>query len=381
MDARTFPADAGDMRPSNLPRIGVCLLAWISSLVFHVSGGEILWPQRSAETNSPLIATEGVLPPILGRFGQCQIYALDRDRYLVITAYDRERGDGTSVSIAHAGGTCRLPMRRHNGSIASFQAANSKQPRGLFVYLTGIIGLTPPEETLVDTFRAAGWHTLVSETSFNFMQRRSVLIDPADFEDTARDLGRDANDHLADKAYAVEAMLRLIAATHPNLALRPRILAGGSAGSIALPTVAARIGHSEASILIGAGGNVGRILCESSLEPISLYQNRREDGQVYRRRLSDADLRRVGDAIYAHTPLDPLRLASVLRGRPVLLMRAELDRMVPAETNDLLWNQLGRPHRWSLPVNHLVLFGMLQFQSGTILKWTEQALLSGGEAP
>ena len=332
-------------------------------------------------TNSPLTRIQGESPSDLGRFGQCQVYGLDHGRYLLVTAYDHDRGDSTSVSILYPEGTSRLAMRRHSGSVAVFNAAKTRQPRGLFVYLTGIIGLTPPEETLVNTFHTAGWHTLVSETSFNFMHRRSVLIEPGRLEETARQLGLDANDHLADKAYAVEAMLRVIETRHPKLRLRPRVLAGGSAGSIALPTVAARIGPSEAIILIGAGGNVGRILCESSLEPISLYQLEHANGQDFRRRLSPADLRRVGDAIFAHTPLDPLRMAGVLRGPPILMLRAELDRMVPAATNDLLWDRLRRPHRWSLPVNHLILFGMLQFQSATILKWAEQALVNGGDAP
>jgi hypothetical protein len=360
---------------------------WILVLsVTCASAAEIAWPARVADTNSPFTVISGDPPREVGRVGHARVFHLDRadgggDRYLIVTTYARDRGNPQAVSVSHARGVCRLGMQRHNGSTAVFRPTAAASPRGLFVYLTGIIGLTPPEETLVETFRAAGWHTLISETSFNFMRRRSVLVAAETLDATARQLGRDTNDHLADKAYAVEAMLRVIAKDHPDLRTRPRVLAGGSAGSIAVPAVAARIGRSAAVILIGAGGNVGRILCESSLEPVSLYQLTRDGDQTYRTRLDEATRQRMAAAIYAHTPLDPLLLAPRMRGHPILMMRGELDQMVPTATNDLLWEAMERPDRWSLPVNHLVLFGMLQFQSGTILRWTEQALAGGNTAP
>lgn len=365
---------------------GIALALALLRLAAEGGAAELAWPARVASTNTALGIVSGAAPADLGRFGQCRVHALGPsdaggERFLLVTEYDHDRAPQGPVRLEHAGGVCAVFMRRHNGSTAEFRPAEVSMPRGLFIYLTGIIGLTPPEANLVRTFHAAGWHVLVSETSFNFLQRRSVPIDPAKIDAATTALGRDVDDHLADKAYAVESMLTVIARRHPGLRLHPRVLAGGSAGSIAVPAVAARIGRPDATVLIGAGGNIGRILCGSSLEPVSLFQLESENGQVYRRQLAPDVLRRVADAIHARSSLDPLRLAPVLRGRPVFMMRGELDRMMPAETNDLLWEALGRPQRWSLPVNHLVLFGLLQFQSGAILDWVDGALAGTAAEP
>ncbi len=353
------------------------LLVWVGPLV---AADTNLWPARATADSIELTDVVGRAPRDLGRFGRCRILELDRSNpaateYLVVTEHVRRRDNSQQVTVKHPGGSFRLPMARYNGSTATIAPTTAPRPRGLFIYLTGIIGLTPPEETLVATFRAAGWHTLVSETSFNFMQRRYVRIEPKTQAETARRLGREVNEHLADKAYAVEALLELMAKRHPQMLAGSRILAGGSAGSIALPAVAVRTGKSDALILIGTGGHAARIVTESSLVPLGLYREEAKGTDRKRRWLTPAELPEIQKLMLAETRLDPLRLAPRLKAIPTLMIRAELDQMVPAATNDLLHEALGRPERWSLPLNHIMLFGALQLQSGMILQWTEKSIL------
>lgn len=336
-----------------------------------------LWPARAKSKSIGISSVVGAPPKDFGRFGRCRILGLGgqvggRSDFLVVTEHLQPRNNPQHVPVEHPGGRFNLPMSRYNGSRASFQAARAAKPRGLFIYLTGIIGLTPPEEKLVATFRAAGWHTLVSETSFNFMRRRYELITPATLRPVAERLGRDINEHLADKAYAVEAMLEFLTRRWPELSKGHRIVAGGSAGSIAVPAVVAKIGRPDAVILVGAGGNAARIVSESSLAPLTLYRHEGAGANRIRVRLSKAELLAVQKVMYAATRLDPLRLAKRLQGIPTLMLRAELDQIVPVATNDLLFEALGRPERWSLPVNHIMLFGALHLQSGMILGWTEK---------
>ncbi len=49
---------------------------------------------------------------------------------------------------------------------------------------------------------------------------------------------------------------------------------------------------------------------------------------------------------------DPLRLAPYVDGRRVLMIRARLDRTIPAARSRQLWEALGRPERVTLPTGH-----------------------------
>lgn len=359
----------------NVTRLGFTCLLLASTLEAQTN----IWPARAKSGAVKLHNIVGSAPKDLGSFGLCRILRLSSGddlpgRYLVVTEHPQARSNPGLVPVKHDRGRFELPMRSYNGSKAHLHRTQVKNPRGLFIYLTGIIGLTATEGKLVETFRAAGWHTLVSETSFNFFRRRYVLVEPKTKVARARQLGREVNDHLADKAYAIEAMLAFVRAKHPDMLKGRRILAGGSAGSIALPTVALRTGTPDAMILIGAGGNASRIVCESSLAPITLFKHEIKNGQRFRRVLSAAETTEFHRIMHAQVPLDALRLAPKFREIPILMLRGELDEMVPAATNDLLFNALGKPERWSYPVNHIFLFGALQFQSGLILQWADRKL-------
>ena len=365
----------GDVRkfstaPAWLKLLCLALLLFLPSLQAQNS----LWPKRVKSEKLELKNVTGLAPKDLGRHGPCRILLLSADSYLVVTEHAKARNNPGLVPVTHQGGRFALPMSRYNGSKAHLKRTSAAKPKGLFIYLTGIIGLTATENKLVETFRSAGWHTLVSETSFNFFRRRYVLVEPKKRNAQAKQLGQEVNDHLADKAYAVEAMFAFLRAKHPDMLKGKRILAGGSAGSIALPSVAARTGMPDAMILVGAGGNASRIVCESSLAPITLYKHENRLGNTTRVVLPNREVKEFHRLMHAQVPLDALRLAPRFKNVPILMLRGELDEMVPVATNDLLHDALGKPERWSYPVNHIFLFGTLQFQSGLILQWAERKL-------
>jgi dienelactone hydrolase len=49
---------------------------------------------------------------------------------------------------------------------------------------------------------------------------------------------------------------------------------------------------------------------------------------------------------------DPLRLGAYVAAEQVLLVTADFDSVVPRRNQDLLWESLGRPERYSLPLGH-----------------------------
>lgn len=355
---------------------------WLLALPF-VRGADTsltnIWPDRATPTKIEFVDIVGEAPKDWGAFGWARIVELPDDdpgnlNCLVVLRYARPRTNPQRVFVGHARGSVRLPMRKYNGSRASIRLSHSKQPKGTFVYLTGIVGLTPPEKKLVDTFQDAGWHTIVSETSHNFFRRRHVTVDMQKFNTQAAQLGTDVNDHLADKAYTVEALLSYLRKKHPTAVNGPLVIAGGSAGAIAVPAVATRVGRADAIVLIGSGGNASRIVTESSLAPITLYRPGTSSASIKPAWLSTDERNRFAAAMHEQVDLDGLRLAQNWHKTPILMVRAELDEMVPAATNDELYEALGKPERWSMPVNHIMLFAALHLQSGMIYQWTTKAI-------
>jgi len=338
-----------------------------------------IWPDRATPTKIEFVDVVGEAPKDMGAFGQARIVELPDDdarelTCLVVIHHAQPRSNPQRVRVSHANGSVRLPMRDYNGSKATIRLSRSKQPRGMFIYLTGIVGLTPPERKLVDTFQHAGWHTIASETSHNFFRRRRVTVNMEKFNAQAAQLGADVNDHLADKAYTVEALMAYLRKQHPTAANGPIVIAGGSAGAIAVPAVATRIGRADAIVLIGSGGNASRIVTESSLAPLTLYHQTSDTGATNPSKLNADERVRFAAAMHEQVDLDGLRLARHWLKTPILMVRAELDEMVPAVTNDELYKALAKPERWSMPVNHIMLFAALHLQAGMIYQWTDKAI-------
>jgi hypothetical protein len=164
---------------------------------------------------------------------------------------------------------------------------------------------------------------------------------------------------LFEDAFVAESVLALLVAEEPRLAERPLVLVGSSLGAIGLPAMAARIESIRAersdalprvsgAVLIGGGAGLAELLLQS---PVG--------GQWLRLAGIDGsavDRAALAAAIEERCELAPERCLWALDGRPVLLIDAMFDAIVPRRTADRLWRALGEPKRWSHPVGHLGLY-------------------------
>jgi fermentation-respiration switch protein FrsA (DUF1100 family) len=343
-----------------------------------IRAGEIIWPSRAKAGPVQLHQVAGSAPVDLGAFGKCRLLgfkAADGEAsFLAVTPHFKPRDGLPDVRVQSWDGSFRVSLITNNASVLSLRRTPVRQALGLAIYLTGIIDLTPPEKQLVESLRLNGWDVLVSHTSHHFMKPRVVVVDPLTIEKSARQLARAVDNHLADKAYAVEAMLGYLKVKQPEIFAGKRVLAGGSAGALALPAVAARIGSLDAVVSIGGGANIGTVLAESSLNPLRLLTRTKADGNSQWTRADAPTRQKVAGLIYRNITLDPGRLAPQLRETPVLMLSAELDQMVPAATGDLLFEAYGKPERWSYPINHILLFAALHLQSGRVAQWVNSSV-------
>jgi fermentation-respiration switch protein FrsA (DUF1100 family) len=238
--------------------------------------------------------------------------------------------------------------------------------RGVVVYLTGIAGVTPQEQRLTDELRGRGWLVVIVPPPL--MRGVLVEIEADDRELIARRIAELIDEQLSLRACAVEAVLAWLAETAPGAPSRPLVLAGGSAGAIELPAVAARLGDRvDAAVLIGGGADFMRIVIASPAGR-SLVRFHR-DG----RRLDARELRELAPDILARATLDPFWAAAALSDTPVLMLHARYDEIVPAAAGELLYERLARPERWSFPMGHTMLFLRLPSEARAIADWVEAA--------
>src|SRR5690606_23625006 len=87
-----------------------------------------------------------------------------------------------------------------------------------------------------------------------------------DVDDAARRIAAAVDEVLAENAYAAEAALEYLDRRRPDLAGLPVAVIGFSAGALAAPTAAARLGERVSGVvLIGGGADIFRISQRNSL--------------------------------------------------------------------------------------------------------------------
>jgi hypothetical protein len=202
------------------------------------------------------------------------------------------------------------------------------------------------------------------------LERGSFQVcDESQVEPVAEAIAAAVDDVIADHAYAAESALEFAHAEFPQLRGEPIAVIGFSAGSLAAPAAAARLGEMvDAVVLIGSGANLFEIARAGKLTDGGL-RVRCEDDAV------PADLMdRLGEAYLARSSLDPYHVAPNLRAAPVLLVTADFDAWVPAATGRLLQERLGAPDRLSHFGGHRTLFHFLPSQADRIAQWLEEAV-------
>ncbi|HVZ94595.1 MAG TPA: hypothetical protein VG797_08795 [Phycisphaerales bacterium] len=261
----------------------------------------------------------------------------------------------------------------------------ASEPRGVVVYLASAIGVSFDRE-IVGEFVNRGWAVEVI-----FPPRGSVTADPRwareltfsldewlndeyravrqvpiakrpevlRAELMARTLAHGATQFLSEYGYATDAAMEYFAQRYPATSRGPLIVVGASLGAISLPAVAARVERPiNATVFFGGGANLARILYRGLVNVRAVQEHRGYWDDVAR--------------LYAgFAPLDAENSAPLLGNIPKLVVRPLFDSIVPGSTGWLLWERLGRPERWDIPVGHEGLFFLSGTLAGRIVSWVE----------
>lgn len=283
----------------------------------------------------------------------------------------------------------RISGLREALAAADFQAQfllempEQRPPRGLVLHLISLGG-SRAEERVRREFRRRGFATLIpvgmtvdvypelrdSDGESMLDRRRELAATPQGAADL---IAGQFGFSFAAWAAANRAAVDFVSARVPGLADVPVVITGYSLGTLASPATAALLGDRVGAIvLVGGAADLPRLMLRST----ALRGDWPERDLL--RSLPQAERDEVLDAARDALAVDPYRLTPGLRGRPVLMVHARRDRIVPSDLGDLLWERLGRPERWSIPGGHLQLFLRLGSMRGRIVDWVEAAL--AGEA-
>lgn len=172
---------------------------------------------------------------------------------------------------------------------------------------------------------------------------------------------------LAETALAADAALTALLELHPHLQGRPVVVIGFSAGAIAAPAVAVRLGERVDAVVLIGGGADGLTVSQTSSVTHGGVRLAPPDGPEPAPDFVEA----VRAAYRELSQLDPYNAAPRLGDVPVLQVMARGDLMVPTEHQWTLWERLGRPDRltWHGPLGHKGLFYFLRGQMGRIDRW------------
>jgi dienelactone hydrolase len=243
-------------------------------------------------------------------------------------------------------------------------------PKGLLIHFVAMMG-NGYEGAVMKALREEGWAVIDIDSNPRLMgDGRTFYIDKdGDIDLAAASIGRRVDDVLAEHAYAAEAALEYCRKQRPDLPTGKVAIIGFSAGSLVVPTVAARLGDDvEAAVLIAGGANLLEIAMDSALT----------DGGIRIKwgsgRGGSADKQALLDAYLRHSRLDPYRTAAVLANKPVLQYWGQWDKWVPAHSGDLLYQQLNHPDKVTFLGGHALLFYFLPTQSGRICSWIDHAM-------
>lgn len=252
-------------------------------------------------------------------------------------------------------------------------SAATESPRGLVVHLTSLARRSRYEHAVIQRLREDGWAILeIGHPTRMYSPQLYIITPTSKPEFHAPIIARELDERLAEWAVGVEAALRFLAETHPDIPQSPLVLTGFSLGGIVLSPVAARLGEAvDAAVVIAGGANLAEILSsvvlmsETSIAGFAL---------AYAEGVTNDQRRALNEHYLAASQLDPYHTATALHGKPVLVLHAMFDHIVPADTGTLLYNRLGRPARWRYFFGHLGLFWWLPNEAGAVARWVDRQL-------
>lgn len=258
---------------------------------------------------------------------------------------------------------------------------------GVLLFLGSIDVLSSGERTALRIARDRGWNVVACTIGIDFTASEKVTVS----DKGATRLASRIDDHLSDRAYALEAMIKYLEVERPEILVGPRVVVGMSAGAIALAAAVARIGPVDAAVLIGGGENVAQIITSSPLfnGHIELVETLVDNSDPMPLVISNTPCknsnkrRKFIERVLQESKLDPHHTAAVLYGTPVLMLHAEYDRIVRAETDQTLYESLERPERWRYRTGHIGLTAIVPWKIGYVLHWIGKTVLerpAGGQS-
>jgi len=174
---------------------------------------------------------------------------------------------------------------------------------------------------------------------------------------------------IAEHAYAAEALIDQSDRLNPDLADKPIVVVGFSAGALISPAVAARMRESYpdrriALVMIGGGGDLLSTSIQSVFVPAKIDLEPRDGPQPTQEQLDE-----LVKHYRAASKLDPLALASVVRDLPTLHLYAQRDKVVPTSAAQAFNEAHGHVDRLVHPFTHETLFFAVPGEVGRIRTW------------
>jgi pimeloyl-ACP methyl ester carboxylesterase len=177
------------------------------------------------------------------------------------------------------------------------------------------------------------------------------------------------DDAIGQYVLAHEAALEFVRKHYPQIPTHPLVLIGCSFGSLMTPALATRLGSQvDACVLVGSGSNFLRIAGEAWQD---YFYSRARTGRGDDLKMPARRRERMYEAYLESATLDPFHTAVALRSVPTLMLHANWDGIVPAKTGEALWEQAGRPERWTGSFGHIFMFFELSRQAKEIVAWVE----------
>ncbi len=349
------------------------------------------WPPREPPV-APRLTRRGDVPRDLGAYGHCQVFDFGPDtldpaaaNYMLVSkceggikgsfwGFDGPGWDFTGIEVQCDG----------QNLLFAQVAPAVQRPVGTLLYLGSIDILSHGERAALRVARRRGWNVIACTVGLDAFAPTRIPVS----DEGSDHLAFRIDYHLSDRAYAMESLLAHLQAEQPELLVGPRVLVGMSAGAIALPTVAAKVGPVDAAVLIGGGENVARILADSPLfrqniELTRLHVDKTDPKNFvmsYVACTDTAKLHGFAERVLPKAKLDPHHTAAALSGTPVLMLHAQHDQIVPAASGEALYESLGRPERWRYRTGHLGLTLLTPWKIGGVLDWLAEQTLNKAAA-
>lgn len=177
---------------------------------------------------------------------------------------------------------------------------------------------------------------------------------------------------IAEHAYASQALIEESDRINPELADKPIVVFGFSAGALVAPAVVARLHEAYpdraiALIMLGGGGDVLSASLQSVFEEAKINFTPRDGPKPTQSQLDE-----LVTHYRAASKLDPLTLAPVIRDLPTLHLYAARDTVVPTSSARAFNEAHGHVDRLVHPLNHETLFYFAAGEAGRIKSWLRE---------